>query len=195
MSQFIRLMELQELGRFYEFIKRDFPPNEYPPYDVLEYHLREGIQKGLVFCNENGDAAYAICAEGHSNGFVLISQLAVFKEQRGKGVGSAFIRALHEKYSCSKGVIVEVEKPECAKTSEEEKKCKRRIAFYESLGFYKIPAVDFSIWGVPLHLMALPMSASEEFINQEIGIIIYEIYYSLIGKRYIHKMQFQRLQE
>lgn len=192
-NQYIRLMKLSELQSFYKFIERDFPPDEYPPYDAMYYHLQEGIQEGLVFCNEFEDLAYAICAASHSNNYALISQIAVFLEHRGKGIGSSFLKAIREKYKEKKGIIVEVEIPEYSETLEEAELRRRRIAFYKNLDFHMIPNIKYSIWDIPMHLMALPLKVSFETINQEIEGTIYEIYNSLVGKRFIHKVEFQKL--
>jgi GNAT superfamily N-acetyltransferase len=192
-DHFIRPMALSELGNFYKYIEQDFPPDEYPPYEVMYNHLQEGIQEGLVFCNQSKDLAYAICAASHSNDYILVSQLAVFPEYRGQGIGSTFVKTMFERYVQKQGILVEVERPAFSETPEEQELRQRRIGFYENLGFYVIPDIDFSIWDVPMHLMALPLNASAEIINQDIGHVIYQIYHSLMGQRFIHKLEFQRL--
>lgn len=189
----VRRMETTELKGFYKHIKRDFSPGEYAPYEVLRRQIAEGVQEALVFRQGAEDLGYAICAAGNSNGYVLISLLAVFQEYRGQGIGTAFINALHSMYTKKQAVIVEVEKPELAETEKERDSRRRRIEFYEREGYYLIPGIDYSIWDVPMHLMALPLLASKEDINEGIGQIMYQIYLQLMGQRFMHKMQFRTL--
>ncbi len=85
---------------------------EYPPYEILSRQFREGLQEGLVLRWEKQGIAYAICAA--STEWVLLSLMAVFPEFRGRGVGSAFLLALHSKYICKRAIIGEVERPELA---------------------------------------------------------------------------------
>lgn len=188
---FIRRMEAAELKGFYKRIKQDFSPGEYAPYSVLYEQLQEGIQEGLVFSEGEHDLAYSICASSHENGYVLISLLAVFPEYRGQGIGTEFMEALCTKYKEKQAILVEAERPENSQTPEEQDFRKRRIDFYEKLGFLLIPGIDYSIWDVPMHLMALPLMASREAINEKIGQIMYQIYFQLMGERFIHKMKFR----
>jgi len=186
----IRRMELGEIKAFYERIERDFAEGEYSPYDILYQHLRKGLQKALVFCEGQQDLAYSICTDSHENNYVLISLIAVFKDYRDKGIGSDFLKRLQIMYQYKQALLVEVERPDQAKNQEEVNARRRRIAFYERAGFYLMEDVDYSIWDIPMHLMALPLVASKETINQEIRKTMYELYVDLMGEALIHKMQF-----
>jgi len=93
-------------------------------------------------------------------------------------------------YIDKQALVVEVERPDQAKTQEEFNSRRRRIEFYEKAGFYLIEGVDYSIWDIPMHLMALPLVASKETINQEIRTSMRELYLDLMGEELIHKMQF-----
>lgn len=190
---FIRPMKAAELKEFYKHIEQDFLPEEHAPYAVLYRQLQSGIQEGLVFCKGTRDLAYSICAADHANGYALISLLAVYEEYRGKGIGSAFMGALREMYGHKQAILVEVEKPELSQTPEEEQSRWRRIEFYEKAGFYLIEGIEYSIWDVPMHLMALPLQASRQKVDEGIGQAIYEIYLALMGKHFIYKMRFQKV--
>lgn len=186
-------MELDELKIFYKHIKRDFSRGEYAPYSVLHRQLQENIQEGLVFCEGKEDIAYSICAADNADGYVLISLFAVFDEYRGRGIGSAFIKALCTMYNQKQAILLEVERPELSQSQEEYDTRKRRIGFYEKAGFYLVPEVDYTIWGVPMHLMALPLVASKDIINQKIGEVMHQIYLKLMGEQLIHKMRFAKI--
>lgn len=182
----------EELVEIYKHIKKDFAPDEYAPYEVLYQQIQKGAQEGMTLYKDEQDVAYAICAGSNPNGFVLISLLAVYEQLRGQGIGSIFLNELRSKYSDKSGIIVEVEKPEESSNEEEKDFRKKRIEFYEKAGFYLIPNINYSIWDVPMHLMAMPLSNPIESISESIGSIIYEIYLQLMGKRYIHKLKFSR---
>ena len=188
----IRHMELDELKVFYERIVRDFSEGEYSPYAIIYQHLQNGRQKALIFCEGEQDIAYSVCTDNHDNGYVLISLLAVFKEYRGQGVGSAFMKRLRLMYKDKQAFFVEVERPDQAETQEEGNSRRRRIEFYKKAGFYLIEGVEYSIWDIPMHLMALPLFASKETINLEIRRSMYELYLDLMGEELIHKMQISK---
>lgn len=185
----IRCMELDELKTFYERIVRDFSQGEYAPYPIIYQHLQDGFQKALILCEGESDVAYSVCTDNHDNNYVLISLLAVFKEYRGQGIGSEFLKRLQLIYQAKQALLVEVERPDQAKTPEEDDFRRRRIVFYERAGFYLIKGVNYSIWDIPMHLMALPMVASKDTINHELKSSMSELYLSLMGETLIHKMQ------
>ena len=182
----IRTMDVSELWRIYKHIKQDFPVGEYPPYEILSRQLKEGLQQGQVLRFGEQELAYAICAA--STDYVLLSLMAVFPEFRGQGIGSAFLQALQGKYANKQAIIGEVERPELAANSKERQQRSERIKFYEKAGFYLIPGIDYTIWDVPMHLMAQPIISSPEAINDDIPLIMYQIYLKLMGKQFMHKM-------
>lgn len=185
----LRRMELDELKAFYERIVRDFSQGEYAPYAIIYQHLQQGLQKAMVLCEGEQDRAYCVCSDNHGNNYVLISLLAVFKEYRGQGIGSAFMKQLYLMYQDKQALLVEVERPDQAKTQEEGDTRRLRIEFYEKVGLYLIKRLNYSIWDIPMHLMVLPLVASKEAINQEIKETMYELYLSLMGEEFIHKLQ------
>lgn len=187
----MRHMELAELTSFFERIQQDFAQGEYAPYAVMYQQIKDTRQKGIVFCEEEQDLAYAVCTDNHNNGYVLISLLAVFHDFRGRGIGSDFMKALSERYRHKQAILVEVERPDQAQTPEERDSRRQRIQFYAKSGFYLIEGIDYSIWDIPMHLMELPLLANKNVIDQEVKKTMYEIYLSLLGKKFIHKMQFQ----
>jgi GNAT superfamily N-acetyltransferase len=192
MSEYtIRTMEVGELKRFYQHIKQDFPAGEYPPYEILDRQLRQGLQDGLVYCVGQQDLAYSICAG--SSDYVLLSLMAVLPEFRGKGVGSGLLQALQHRYSHKQAIIGEVDRPVLAAEYAEHKLRSERIEFYERAGYYLIPDIDYTIWDVPMHLIALPLRAARNDINKSIRSIMYQIYVDLMGESFMHKMILKQL--
>lgn len=184
----IRAILPSDFKRIYKKIKRDFAPGEYAPYTVLYKQLKKGIQQGFLLYAGGDEAAYAVCAAGHPNGFVLVSLLAVYPEYRGRGFGTEFIRELKKIYTDKKGVIVEVEKPEDTKDEDEKTRREKRIAFYRKAGFEQVPGIEYSIWTVPMHLMVFPGGILSP---RETGAVMHEIYLELMGKHFIHMMKFR----
>lgn len=195
MKYTMRNIELCELKDIYKRIKQDFAKGEYAPYDVLYQQIQNGAQKGLILQNGKEDVAYAFYAEGKVNGYVLISLLAVYKEYRGKGFGTVFLEEFKLFCSDKDGIIVEVEKPDDAKTPGEKNIRIKRIHFYQNADFNLIPDIDYSIWDVSMHIMVMPRKVSIQQVNEEIGQALYEIYLELMGERYIHKFKFKSLRE
>jgi len=192
MSEYLmRTMEASELKDFYPRIERDFAAGEYPPMDVLYNHIQEGRQEGYVLYDGTGDLAYSFCAASPGRDYVLITLFAVFKEYRGQGIGSAFLNELHKIYINERAIIVEVEKPEEAQTTEEKNKRLRRIAFYEKEGYRLIKEVDYIIWDIPMHLMVWSLNICDAMLNKQIKQIMHQIYFGLLGDRFINKMQFR----
>ncbi|WHH59851.1 GNAT family N-acetyltransferase [Petroclostridium sp. X23] len=187
MKYSIRTIQLHEFNGNFQRIEQDFVPGEYAPYDILYQHLQTGTQKGLILLEDECEVAYCICAEGSANDYVLISLFAVYREYRGRGLGSIFLQELKKVYSEKKGIIVEVEKPENAKTDKEKAIREKRIQFYQKAGFNLIPNIDYSIWDISMHLMALPQKASTQIINEQIEQIMYAIYFTLIGERCFYR--------
>ena len=189
----VRSIEPSEFKGIYKRIRKDFSPGEHAPYFVLRRDLETGIQKGLLLLDGGSERAYAVCADACENDYVLISLLAVFEEYRGKGYGPVLLEEIKSAYAAKKGIIVEVEKPEEAKSEEEKTVRLKRIRFYEKAGFCLVPGIRYSIWGVPMHLMVLPGTAPKEEMTADIGRIIYDIYFQLMGPAFIHKMRFKTI--
>ncbi|MEI6100224.1 MAG: GNAT family N-acetyltransferase [Eubacteriales bacterium] len=181
----IVLLDALDFKRIYKRFKKDFAPGEYAPYFVLHSQILNGIQQCFLFFMDDRESAYAVCAGNHMNEFVLISYLAVYKEYRGAGIGSAFLTEIKRNYARKKGILVEVEKPECAKDFAEKTIRKMRMRFYQNEGFQVVPGIDYSIWGVPMHLMIIGQDATSP---DEIVLRIHEIYLELMGERFIHML-------
>lgn len=192
----IRLMKTSEHRKFFEQIRQDFTEGEYPPYFVLHQQMLEGDLEGLVFIAPDGTTlAYALNAAGNSNGHILVSLLAVMKESRGTGIGSAFVAGLVKRYRGKACLIAEVEKPETASDEKERNTRIRRIRFYERAGFLIVPGIDYSIWGVPMHLMLMHLQDDFESLLKDLPIRMREVYLDLMGNAYIHQMVFRKVCE
>ena len=106
-------------------------------------------------------------------GFVFMEHLAVREQLRGKGIGTQILRRYMS--ACSKKVVMEVEKPQ----TEVQKK---RVAFYERLGFksnthaYIQPPYGPGKKPVPMLLMSYPGTISAEeypLLRRDIHTVVY----------------------
>lgn len=188
----IRPMKTSDLKYVFGLIEQDFIPGEYAPYETILRQLENNEIDGFIYEYYGAFAAYALCIPSRSNGFVLLSLLAVERKLRGQGIGAAFLTDIIKKYGDKEGIIVEVEKPEEAESESEKSKRIKRVRFYEKLGFRLIKGIDYKIWGIRMHLMALSLKTSFEEIDTNIGQIIYDIYYEMLGDRFIHMLKFSR---
>lgn len=191
----IRPFHPEEFDDIFARIRHDFAPGEYPPPAVLRGQLKSGKAEGLLLEEDDGagrrPVAYATTARQPGGAYCLVSLLAVFDGARGKGHGSAFLRALRGYYAGSAGLIVEVERPDNAEEAERAIRL-RRIRFYERAGFFLVPGVEYRIWGVPMHLMGLPLGVSAEKMDAELDTVMREIYAVLLGKHFMHQFDLRR---
>ncbi|MDD5340622.1 MAG: GNAT family N-acetyltransferase [Candidatus ainarchaeum sp.] len=106
-------------------------------------------------------------------GFVFMEHLAVQGHMRGKGFGTEIIKAYMS--GCKKNVVLEVERPGTEIQ-------KRRIAFYERLGFklnhhdYIQPPYGPGKNPVPMRLMSYPGTISEKefpLLRKDIHLVVY----------------------
>jgi GNAT superfamily N-acetyltransferase len=188
----IKIIEPGEFRRYYALIRQDFSPEEHAPYRVLKWQISKGIQTAFAFREKSEDRAYAVCADANENGCVLVSLLAVLAHRRGKGDGSAFLRAIARRYADKKALIVEVERVEDALGDADRATREARIRFYRRAGFHTVAGISYAIWDVPMDLMILPLTASFEDVCDGIIPAMYEIYRKLLGPAFIGKLCISR---
>ncbi|MDD3244147.1 MAG: GNAT family N-acetyltransferase [Eubacteriales bacterium] len=145
-------MPPEELERVYQRVKRDFPPQEYPPLPAMRRHIRRGLVAAFL-----QDEDYAFVASGKDTSACLLLLLAVEERVRGQGRGTALVREVLEREKRRDGMYVEVECPELAADETQRVTRQRRILFYERLGFTWAEPVEYVIFGVPMRLYYRPL--------------------------------------
>ncbi len=186
----LRTVPYDGASTLYARVERDFPtPAERPPLTTFRRYVRTGASEAFDVLADGQSAAYAVCTWGER--CVLCSFLAVEPELRGRGVGSAVLERLAALYAGSDALIVEVERPELATGEADRLHRERRIAFYERAGFALARGLDYAIWGVPMHLMARPLSPA--FNPSSLPGEMRAVYGRLFPPRLMHKLQMRTL--
>ncbi|MCL2383560.1 MAG: GNAT family N-acetyltransferase [Oscillospiraceae bacterium] len=157
---------------------------ERPPCFVIKNNMKNNIQEGFLCVEKDTELGYSINAL--SEEAVLISLFGVFKENRGKGIGTKFLKEVIEKYGDKKAIIVEVEKPENAKSEEEKTIREKRISFYEKSGFIIYKDINYMIFNNSMYLM---VNSSEEIAKEDIIRHMKEIYGRTLRKQFQNMLQ------
>lgn len=162
----------KEFDRVYQIMDESFPDEEMRTYegqlallDEDDYHL---------ICKRNKDGKIvAFMTLWEIEAFSFIEHLATSKESRGSGIGSKLLKEYMD--SCKKPIILEVD-PGITEIS------KRRIKFYERLGFHLSPFTYFQpklrkgAEECVLQLMSYPYPLSKETFVECKDILFNNIY-------------------
>ena len=154
----LKKMLPEDMERLFPRIQKDFPPDEYPPKHIMRQRLEEDFFRGFFFLDDNGEEkGYALLTRPHE-GFVLVFLYAVFEEYRAQGIGTRFMQELIDSCSDQKAIFLEVERPRDTEDPAEKQLRLRRIRFYHRLGYKEDRFIDYSIYRVPMYLMARPIT-------------------------------------
>lgn len=151
------IMELRDIlpgeyAALYSHMKRDFPPNELPPFSAVKRNLRKRGYEGFFLTCSGMDAGYVLVTAPCGNEFALLQFFAVYPEMRGSGLGSGFLKIIAERYQ-PRSLVLEVDDPHAAKTEKSREEAVRRIRFYENSGFRALTSVKAKIFGVDMLIM------------------------------------------
>lgn len=157
----VRTLDAGQIRALYaQRLKRDFPPDELKPLSRIERALARG--EYICYGAFDGGAilAYAF--------FVLMGRKALFdyfavdEALRDRGIGSRFLRALiGGPLSGMDCVLLEVDDPGAAPTSEERQVRERRLAFYLNNGLEDTHA-RATVYGVDYVILSLPVGPAPD---------------------------------
>lgn len=174
----IRKLEIEEVNKLYKkHIKIDFPTFERAPCYIIKKNMKKGIEEGFIYKEDYKELAYAFVSI--SEEAVLISLFAVFNKNRGNGIGTKFLKELLEYYNTKKAIIVEVERTEDKKKKEERMICKKRVDFYERLGFKLYKDIKYKLFGCSYYLMVY---GEKILLREEIIHYVKKIYGDILNK-------------
>ncbi len=131
----IRSLTADEIKNLYRtHMTQDFPPAELKPLRRILAMQADGAYTVLARFDGGGHIlAYACLC--HKTEPRLMDYYAVAEKWRGHGVGTAFLEEVLQSEFGRKGIMVELESPEKAQNEEDANSRKRRVRFYERLGF------------------------------------------------------------
>lgn len=109
----------------------------------IKKQFKNGIYQAYNYVQDQEDKAYAILQQ--KDGYLFIPWYAVFEKQRGKGIGSAYLKELQKREQNPKGILVEVENEKNAKNKKEKEIIQKRKRFYEKIGFKAIEGIDYML--------------------------------------------------
>lgn len=160
--------ELQELWKIYQY---SFPESERRDLQHQKRILKDPLYHLLPLYDQHNLSGFV--AFWDLNTFIFIEHLAIKKTLRGKGYGSKAIKRMASKYP---KIVLEVEKPDT-------RDARRRISFYERLGFilnsypYLQPPYQPRMYPVPLFLMSFPRKLKEWEFHQTRNILYTRVYH------------------
>ena len=127
-------MKLQKLSpdqvrRIYnERMLVDFPDNERKPLTMILKALSQGSYECLGLFDDQRLVGYTFLVKGEND--YLVDYLAVYPEQRNKGVGGELLHLLKEGFRDADNIVIEVEDPDNAEEEAEKETRTRRKSFY-----------------------------------------------------------------
>ena len=136
-------------------MREDFPPDEIKPLSAIERALARG--EYVCFGAMDGEDILAYAFFIKLKEIALFDYLAVKKETRDTGIGSAFLQALNAGFLRGMdAVLLEVDDPACAGDAAERTVRDRRLAFYLRNGLADT-SVTAVVYGVQFRILALPV--------------------------------------
>lgn len=161
----------------------DFPVEELKPIEVIKKLIKRNIYICYGLYENEELLAYAFLAT--SKLYLLIDYYSVCANHRNKGIGSEFLNILKENCKSYNGIIVEVEKIECASNETEKVIRQRRINFYKKNGMI-MTNISCTLFNVNFSIMCLcNIELDESFIYEGLKKIYKEIIPSKLYSEYV----------
>ena len=141
----IKLLSPETLTHLYDTsMKQTFPRQELKPLKAMLRMQAEGKYDAWGYYQDDVLLAYACFCNVDQP--VLLDYLAVTQENRGKGVGSIFLKEFIKDQSYYPAVMLEIEAVQEALDEADRKMRMRRQAFYERLGF-RLTTTEARVFG------------------------------------------------
>lgn len=156
----LKIADKNDFDRIFEIMEDAFPLSERRTFEKQLLLFDNSFYKPYVYYKNNIIEAFILCWEICK--VIFIEHFAVDKKLRGTGIGTKLLKDFLN--SSHRPVCLEVELPENEIT-------KRRISFYERLGFklndfeYFQPSLQPGQKKIQLKIMSYPEKLSEEDFN------------------------------
>ncbi|GKV55925.1 N-acetyltransferase [Sporosarcina sp. NCCP-2222] len=162
----------REFDQLYALMEESFPISERRTYEGQKALLTDPHYR-LVTKSDTNNQIIAFIASWEFTAFRFVEHIAVDPFMRGSGTGGKLMASYLEE--SLKPVILEVELPDT-------ELAKRRIGFYERLGFhlnpfdYVQPPLQKGQADLPLYIMSYPRLITEEEFSQIREILYANVY-------------------
>lgn len=182
----LRQLNMDDLRHVYkEHLTPDFPTAERKPLAAMEKLHYAGRYDLWGLYDAGGLAAYALLWNDQDGGFVLLDYLGVARDRpRGRGTGTAMVRALMERYGHTEGVLVEAEAVDPSVSGEDNAMRARRLEFYRRAGFRDLSYVA-KIFGVRYAMLLSGERGEDEAMEAHQRLYHYE-FTPWLYDRFIH---------
>lgn len=129
-----------------------FPKEEIRSFDNLKSLYERECYLAIGGFDEDELCIYGFFAVDKANNNYLLDYFSAVQGKRGVGIGTEFLNEVPRLVKTFNILFLEVERIECAKTSEETEIRTRRVAFYER-NAYKMSEVKSIVYDYPFSVM------------------------------------------
>lgn len=157
----VEALDLGQIRDIYRtYMTADFPDNELKPLSMIEAAVARGEYRcfGAMAGGKTLAYAFLVCLSRGGRKLCLFDYLAVRRELRGSGLGSAFMKALSagqlREFDC---VLLEVDHPAFAETDAERGIRERRLRFYLRNGLVET-GVEARVYGAEYRILTFPFA-------------------------------------
>ncbi len=154
----IRQLKLNEIKKIDEhYIKQDFPKRERRSFFNIALYYKSKRYFCYGYFENDRMLAYACLIFLKDRDYALLDYFAVIKELRDHGIGSKFLKILMSELPINKGIFIENENPDFAKSKKKKEKRYRRINFYLENGAV-LTNSKYLLFGVNYNILFLPQN-------------------------------------
>ena len=137
----------RDIPRVYLLYLRAFPASERKPFSKIVSMMKEGRTDLWIIRKDGRFAGFASTV--NSPELVLLDYFAVCKSLRGKGVGSAAMKAILDRYA-PRGVLVEIESTRIPSDNAAQRENRKR--FYVNSGMTPL-GTEVDLFGIRMELL------------------------------------------
>lgn len=178
----LKLLSNEDIEKIYnKHMIIDFPSEELKPIDMILNLIKRKIYRCYGLYNNKELVAYVFLVTSKS--YLLLDYYSVCAKYRNKGIGSEFLNILKKNCKSYRGIMVEVEKVECASNENEKVDRIRRIDFYKKNGM-RMTNISSELFNVNYSIMCLcNIELEDSVIYEELK----NIYKKMIPSKFYSK--------
>lgn len=163
-----------------EYLKL-FPKLERKTLKDIENSFLKNITKIIKITENDNFIGFIIFNVLEDKKYLQLDYFAILPQYQNKGYGTQALELLKEQSKKYNGIFIEVEKVGLGNNESENRLRKKRIEFYEKIGFYKLNC-DLDLYTViysPYILLTSNVKESEEKVLKD----IFDIYTAILGEK------------